>query len=201
MWAILLASLSLAAPVAPVLSAAGGYDLTTVQPWAGLDFALHSAQTKGFAPLARATPAWGFGDRMPMVQTEFGFTGVVPQKEATIRLGAAVRPTFLFGRYRMPIRFADPTSGKVVSGLQLGGELVIEFEWRPKAPVTFGLRAGAGSTASDYYCDEQSPDYTTCITWNGGFIGGFNFRKRWMNGLSIDAMVGFTSHLAVGYAF
>jgi len=201
MWPVLFTSLSIGAPVAPVLSAAGGYDVSMSQPWVGLDFAVHSSQQKGFAPLGRITPSWGFTDSMPFVPVELGFSGVLPNKEATIRLGAVARTNLLFGKYRMPIRLGDPTSGKVVAGLQIGGEALVEFEWRPEAPITLGIRAGVAPTVADYACDAEDPDLTTCLLWNAGFIGGFNFRKRWKNGFSIDAMGGFTSHLAIGYAF
>lgn len=195
---ILISLVQAAYAGAAVLSAAGGFDMPTDQPWSGVEIALHATNTKGFAPIARFAPAYGFGDRGPIAFGELGLLAVLPEDEAVLRAGLAVRPTFLYAQERMPVGFGDPENGRIF-GITPAVYGVIEFEFHPESPWTLGIRGGPASTASDYQCEVDNPDLPTCLTWHVGFGGGFEVRKRWESGLALDAILGTTTQLSVGW--
>lgn len=179
---------------APVISAAGGYDVPTDQPWTGLDFALQPTKSAGFEPVARVSPGWAFGDRSLVVFGEIGLMVHIPEEEALLRGGIVLRPTLLTGAFRTPMRLG-PGAGLVPAVFAQ-----VEFEWTPKAPLTLGFRGGPASTVSDYACDQDHLDPATCLTWHAGFGGGLYLRKRFADGLAFEAMVGPTASITLGYA-
>lgn len=194
----LLASPALA--TTPVLGVAGGFDLPTEEPWVGFEAALHPDNTKGFAPVARLDAAWGFGEGRPMFIVDAGFSVVIPEDEAVVRLGALVRPVMLYTETRLPLQLGDPTEGPAF-GLAPSAQALIEFEWKTgEAPITAGVRGGIGSFATDITCDINDPDPARCISWYPGFAAGFVGRKRFENGLSVELIVGTTSSLTIGRA-
>lgn len=178
----------------PVISGAGGYDVPTDQPWTGLDLALLPTKATGVEPVARLTPAWGFGDRSPVVFGEIGLMVHLPEEEALLRGGIVFRPTLITGQFRTPIRLGS------AAGLVPAVFAQIEFEWTPEAPLTIGFRGGPASTVSDYACDQDHPEPSTCLTWHVGFGGGMYARKRFASGLALEAVIGPTAALTVGYA-
>jgi hypothetical protein len=182
-----------------VLSASGGFDGPTAQPWTGLELALHPTHDHGVAPIGRIVPAFGFGDREPMVFSEFGLAVVLPNEEAIVRLGAVVRPVWMYSHAPMPIEFAPPSAERQTPGVNLGGMALIEFEWGQEAPFTVGFKGGFGSSGSDIVCGPSDVDPAACITWHPGFIGGFMSRARLKNGLSAEVMLGPLTSLSVGF--
>lgn len=185
--------------VALVLAATGGFDLPTVQPWAGAEIAIHAANTRGVAPVGRLVPGYAFGERSPLAIAEVGLMVVAPEDEATLRVGAVARTMWLVSEARAPVGLGDPTQGAAL-GLIPGVMLQVEFEFAPEAPLTAGARGGLGSSASTLFCDPVAPDRARCTTWHPGFIGGIYVRKRWASGLALEAVAGPTAHLSIGWA-
>ena len=199
MWCILFAGLAHAGEA--VISASGGEDFPTGQLWAGADLEIQATNTKGVALVGRVTPAFGFGDQLPIVFGEFGFMAVAPQKEAIIRLGLIARPELLFVHYRVPIALgASGTFDTVGVGIGPGGMGRVEFEW-PDKHLAFGAQLGIASAASDQDCAQGNPDESKCMTWYPAAIGDFYGRKQFGKHVSVEATVGTTTQLAVGYAF
>lgn len=195
--ALLLAASARAA--VPVFSLAGGYDLPTDQPWAGVELAVYPEIGRNINPIGRLTPAWGFGDDDPFLLTEFGILGRVPEDEAVVRLGVILRLMTLLADYRTPFQAGDPAGDGVSVGFVPGAMLAVEFEFERESPFTIGARGGLGSTVSDALCPLEDPDLTRCLTWHPGFIGGFEARWRAKKGFFAEIIVGTTSSLSIGW--
>jgi hypothetical protein len=176
----------------------GGWDYCTDQPWAGVELALHPTNTKGFAPTARISPAYGFVDPRPMLFTEAGAVVVVPHDEATIRFGLIARGISAVSPYRLAA--GNSRVGDNYVGLVPGGMMSIEFEWGTEAPFTIGARGGVGSAASNAFCSEGE-DGTECVTWEPAFIGGFYLRARLKVGMAFEVILGPTASASVGWSF
>jgi hypothetical protein len=191
---VALATLSWGA--VPVVSASGGYDVSLDQPWAGVELAVHASHDHGVEPVGRLVPAYGFFDHLPFAVLEAGALVRVPEDEAVLRTGVVLRPVFALSDARLPWQFGDPADGRKL-GILPGLLAIVEFEWNPEAPLTIGFRGGPASSVSDYLC--ETADSTECLTWHVGFAGGFYARKRLANGFALEAIVGTTSSLSIGW--
>ena len=49
------------------LSAAGGLDYLTANPWVGLDVSFHPDQEEGWEAVGKVTPSWGLKDETVLV--------------------------------------------------------------------------------------------------------------------------------------
>ncbi len=184
----------------PVVAVAAGFDLPTEEPWVGLELAFQADNTKGLAAIGRVDAAFGFGEGRPLVISDVGLAYVLPEDEATVRLGAIFRPVFLYTETRLPFQLGDPSEGPAL-GVVPSVQGLIEFEWNTGvAPVAVGFRGGVGSVATDSTCDIDDPDPSRCVSWYPGAVGGFLARKRFANGLSLEGIVGTTTSVSVGWA-
>jgi hypothetical protein len=198
MWSTLLVSVAFGGNAA--VSAGGGFDAATEQPWAGLDLALFPSQDHGFAAFGRVNGGYGFADG-PLGALELGGAFVIPNEEAVVRLGLAGRIAGIYTDYRAPIPVgAAPSDGDPAPGLLPGGMLVVEFEWGDEAPFTLRGAGGVGSTAAAVPCDGLDVFYQ-CIGWRPGFLGGISARGRLKNGLFLEALGGPSLQALVGYGF
>jgi hypothetical protein len=199
MWPALAASLAFGGNAA--ISAGGGSDGITQQPWAGLDLALFPGQDKGFAAHGRLTSGWGFIDGAPLGALELGATGVIPNDEAILRLGFAARMGALYAEYPVGLTIgALGAEGAPALGLLPGGEMLVEFEWGDEAPFTLRVAAGITSQASALYCGSNG-SYDECLGWRPGFLGGVSARGRLKNGLFGEILGGPSLYALVGYGF
>ena len=192
----------LAGAGAPTVSAAGGLDYLTANPWAGLDVALHPTGAKPWEPVGRITPTWGLKDETVLLFTEVGIVRTIPNDQATIRAGLVFRTTSFVGSYVLPIQPAGIPSanGSPHWGLVPSGYALLEFDMGSLSPFTIGFHVGAGSAATDYGCVEGS-DPSYCLFWTPAFTGGFVTRYRHKSGFVVDARFGPAARLSLGWAF
>lgn len=189
-----------------VLGAAGGLDFPTRQPWAGLDLAIHPDSPDVWSGMGRVQAGWAFADGKPFANVEGGFTRNFTGQEATFRIGLAVRSWIYIANYRLPLQVSEPDpAGFGTLGFIPGGWLVGEIEWdreAEKGPAAWsvGLKAGASSVAAVRDCVDNG-EAALCTAWNAGVVGGFTFRLRMHEGLALEALVGPSPSLSVGYAF
>ena len=203
-------------PVKVSAAAAGGYTFATQQPWTGVDIAVHSYQQRGFGMSGRMVAGVNLFDVRPAVSGELGLNGVVPDKNAIIRLGVAGGGQMTFANYPLPVQAPGELT---VDGFGLFGFIPygvitadIDLRWtdRPRAPesLTIGLRAGVGSISGVVDCIDEAASAeegravgTLCDRWVPGFIGGFVGRLVLRNGFFLEAEAGPSPRLAIGYAF
>ena len=199
MWTWLIAALAAAGNAA--ISAGGGSDGTTQQPWAGLDLALFPGQDYRGALHGRITPGWGLLDRAPLAAAELGGTWAVPNDEAVLRVGLAARLGMLYAEYPVGLALGDPgREGEPALGLLPGGVALVEFEWGEEAPFTLRVSGGLTSQASVVSCGSNRT-YVECLGWRTGFLGGFSARGRLRNGLFGEVLAGPSLSALVGYGF
>ncbi len=200
MLPLLIGLLSPALAGAAVVGLTGGVDFSTSNPWAGVELALHPTHTQGVAPVLRLAPGWAFIDGQPLVLGELGFMARVPEDEAVVRVGLVGRVLFTGAKHDLPLGVFEAESARY--GLIPGAMAALEFEWGDgRFPFTFstGARAGVGSAVYDAACEEDS-DRPDCLNWSASFIGGFLGRIRTDTGLSVEVVLGPTTHLSVGWA-
>jgi hypothetical protein len=189
------------------LVAAGGFDLRTRQPWAGLDVGFHPDVFRGFSFLGRARAGWGFIDGRPMGHLEAGFVGVVPAQDVTARVGLVAQTLVYAAPYDLPAQIGgspEPGSWGNV-GFLPGGAAVLELGWRREgergpAAWALGVRAGAGLAVTGVACPSPNED-DVCAGSSTTFVGGVTGRMRLHEGLFIEAQLGPTLSAGVGYAF
>lgn len=191
---VLLALLTTAHAGVLTVSAAGGYDFPTSEPWSGVELALHPTQTQGFAMSARLAPAWGFIEGQPLLFGEVGVHGVLPSEDATIRLGVVARVVGLHAEQGVPVGLESGL------GVAPAGLASLEFEWGEQTPFTFGVRGGLGAAMYDTQCEDDA-DRPACLSWSTAFIGGFHARVRTPSGFAAEAQLGPVSQLSIGWAF
>jgi hypothetical protein len=184
------------------LSAVGGLDYLTANPWAGLDLALHPSQDDGWESVGRFTPSWGLKDQTPMVFGEIGVVRTIPNEQATIRAGIVGRGVSYFGSYPLPIQPGGipRAGGRPQWGIVPGAYALLEFEMGTLSPLSVGFHAGLGSAAGDYACTEDS-EPTYCLYWDPAFIGGFITRYHHKSGFILDARFGPSARLGLGWSF
>jgi cell division septation protein DedD len=195
----LLASLpALAGPI--VVGATGGYDDTTANPWAGVDVAFQADQARGIAPVGRVSAGYAFTDQSPMVLLEAGALVGIPETEADVRVGLVGRLTGLSSPATPPIHpFGTPSvddSGRF--GLAPAGLAVLEIAFLPKTPLVIGIKAGVGSGVNTAACGENQPT-AVCAQWVAMFVGGFQGRFTFANGLSAEVIAGPTAQFSLGW--
>ncbi|MBA2319897.1 MAG: hypothetical protein H0V89_01970, partial [Deltaproteobacteria bacterium] len=196
MWSLLAAGLALGGNAA--ISAGGGFDSPTEQPWVGLDLALFPGHARGVAAHGRLTGGYGFADESPLGIVELGFTGVIPNDEAIVRLGLAARFEGIYTEYGAAVALgALGAEGDPAFGLIPGGMLLLEFEWGEEAPFT--VRASGGASSIAVQCGLETND--DCIGWRGGFLGGISARGRLKSGIFLEAAAGPSVSALVGYGF
>lgn len=197
-----------AAPSSVSIAGAGGWTYTTKQPWAGLDIAFHHDGLSGFAFVGRVKGAYAIGDDRPFGDVELGFMGVAPtQEKATVRVG--VRAGLEVYTAVFPMRFTvpstyDPQAWGAVGFLPYG-VIAAELGWtapeNAKAVATYalGLDAGLGLSVARQSCTD---DPTQICTEPGmAFYGGLTGRMALKNGFFMQALVGPTPTLSLGWVW
>lgn len=205
---MILLLLSLLSPTAHAgaftAAVAGGPDFTINEVWTGVDLALHPTQRYGWAFQARLTPAWGFIYNNPLLFAEVGVTAVLPEDEATLRLGLIARGVGILRNGNVPLGGVIGEDDEYGDALQLGvspsAMLTAELELGTMTDTVFtiGGRAGAGAYTIPYCIENVSEE---CEEWSVGFVGAFTGRMRLPFGLSAELWVGTTMQLSIGYAF
>jgi hypothetical protein len=198
-----------AAETSVSLSGAAGFDFATRQPWAGLDLAFQPEQLKGFSFAGRVSAGWGFGDQRPLGVVQLGFAGVVPAEHMTVRLGLLAHSELYVVDYPLPIQAGTPVEGTFGKfGIFPGGLGLVELGWHrdaPKGPAAWaiGLRLGAAPVGVVIECPVQDAIAGTdlCVTSRVGMLGGFTGRLRFAEGAYLEATIGPSPTLSVGYAF
>lgn len=203
MGAAMCALLALMLSVAPaqageiVLGAAGGRDFPTDQFWTGIQAAAHPDGEDKWSGMGRLMLGWGFADDFPMAQVEAGFLGAVPHPGETVRLGIVASAEIVATRYRLPLEFSDVDRHV---GLIPGIELLVEFEFFDERPFVFGARGGVQSASSNYLCP-TTDEVETCLVWFPAFVGGFYGRGAVTDWLYLEALIGPSPRIAIGYPF
>ena len=147
---MLLALAAVAFGSTPVISASGGWDLPIAQPWAGVEVGLVPVQDHGFEPIGRLALQYGPIDTLPFGTLELGGVARVPEDEAVLRAGLVLRLQALYADFRVPMQLSDPEDGPAL-GFVPGFQGLVEFAWKPEAPLTLGFRAGPQSSVSDAF--------------------------------------------------
>lgn len=190
------------------VSALGGYHYESQQPWSGVDVALHSTQRRGFSGQARLQLGVGFVGAVPIGVFEGGVNGVIPSKQAVIRLGLVGRVSGMYADYPLPFQVGgtpEEEDGRRF-GFSPGGQLQVEFEWQdlPGKAVdtwTFGARAGGTVVVAAMAECDQPLDDASCLVPIGAFAGGFYGRLVFEPGVMLEAFAGPSPSLSVGYRF
>lgn len=185
-----------------VLAASAGRDFPTAQYWTGLDLSLHPDGERGWAPMGRVAPGWGFADEFGLLHLEAGVTWVIPRegKQELVRLGAVASALGAAPVDRdLPLEFTETEQGRHL-GIVPGIEALVEFEYPGERPFVFGVRGGIQSVSSNYLCD-QPDEVEGCLTWTPGFMGGFYGRGPVLDWLYLEALIGPSPRLTVGYPF
>lgn len=191
-----------------VLAASGGYEFTTQQGIAGLDLAFHHDGDHGFAFEGRVLGGWAFTDARPIGRVEAGFSGVVPNRDnLLVRVGLIAGSVVAVAPYPLSFQVGgvpeDDSYGHV--GFMPYGLFLAELGWRrPLAPKgwstwALGLRIGAGPLLRIGPCDDDPA--ANCASPQVAFQGGLSARVRLRNGLHVEAMVGPSPQVSLGYAF
>lgn len=187
------------------LSGAGGWDLATRQPWAGLavDFR-HDGRT-GAALIGGVRGGWAFFDARPRFDVDLGAMGVLPTQENLIRLGGGVGTQIAIVPDVVPFSVGGDPAGFGAVVLLPYGYVATELGWtRPGAwrgaaawsvGARLGVSAGYGVTA----CDENPVD--GCFGPRALFVGGVSARVRFHEGVFLDALAGPSASVRIGYAF
>lgn len=190
------------------LSAAGGFDFTTRQPWLGLDVAFQPDQLRGFAFAGRVQAGWGFGDQRPLGVVQLGFAGVVPAESALVRIGLLAHAELYVVDYPLPVQVGEPVEGTFGNfGMFPGGLLLAELGWhragkRGPAAWSIGLRLGAAPVAVVEECPFNGTSQDElCYGSRVGILGGITGRLRFHEGVYLEAVGGPSPMLSLGYAF
>lgn len=186
------------------LSASGGWNLQTRQPWAGLDLAFRHDGTRGARFLGGLRGGWAFFDQRPRFDVDAGVMGVLPT-EQLIRLGAAVGAQVAIAPWDLPLAVGGDVDGYGRVAILPYGYLTTELGWqRPDATKgaaawSIGVRLGASASAALVACgDDGSQD---CLGSGVAFLGGITGRIRFHEGVFIEANAGPSASLSLGYAF
>lgn len=180
-------------------SAAGGWDFRSDDLWSGVDVSLVPTRTEGVELIGRISPGYGFIEQQPRLGADLGFVGVIPQRQATVRLGLVAEGLLTRARYRMPLNLASNEDGS--TGIIPAGMGLIEFEYGDSFRYTVGARAGVGSEVTNILCGWLAFEDPSCLAWAPGFAGGFVGRIRWEKGFAAEVFAGPTMRLSVGYAW
>ena len=177
-------------------SANAGWDFRDSALWSGVELAVHPTNTQGTAFIGRLSRGWGFGEAQPRVLGEFGFATVVPQEQATVRVGLVGQALVTRTEYVLPIILAsdDTYTGIIPSGMGL-----VEFEYGENWRYAIGARAGLGPEITNIQCGAEIEPW--CLRWTTGFAGGFYARARLGSGFAAELSLGPSSSLAVGWAW
>lgn len=198
-----------AARTSIALSGGGGYDFLTRQPWAGLDLSFWPEQEHGFSFVGRLRGAYAATDQRPFGVFQGGFMGVLPAATIIPRLGVLAHLQVNVTQYPLPIQLgAAPTGeGWGSAGLLPGGMLAAEVGFqRPdatKGPAvwSFGLHAGAALGVAAIDCAPGTPAEIVCYSSSAMFIGGVAARMRFHEGVWLEAVLGPSAHVSIGYAW
>lgn len=203
MLAPLLALLLLATPALAgtvVVGGAGGLDFPTTQPWVGPEVALHADRSPGvLVPTGRLAAVYAFEDARPAAIAEVGLLARVPDRNRTVRAGLAVRTWFLRAPYRLPIGWDADDQHHDRIGFIPSVVGRIEFEFTKRRTFVFGVEAGVAASASAYLCDANDTDQANCLSWFPGLVGGLYGRGELTQRLYVDAVLGPSARVAVGY--
>lgn len=208
-WALALVSMPMARADEPpaqliALSASGGWNLQTRQPWAGLDLAFRHDGTRGARFLGGLRGGWAFFDERPRFDLDAGVMGVLPT-EQLIRLGAAVGAQLAITPFDLPLAIGGDVDGYGRVSILPYGYLATEIGFqRPDAKRgahawSVGIRVGASASAALVAC-EDDPD-EECLGTGVAFLGGVTARIRFHEGVYLEAMAGPSAFLNIGYAF
>lgn len=188
-----------------LVGAVGTGDLAVGQSILGAEVAVLGEQTMGFRPHFRLLAGYDLFQTLPSGSTELGFTGVVPNDEATIRAGLFFRADHLLKRRRIAFQVGQPDEGDARYGLAIGGAAMVELAWNPDAPLVLGGHLGMGHWSSvDPNC-VVGPDGPVegfperCDAWPVSIIGAAYLRKSLKNGLTFRVQAGTTFEVGVGY--
>ena len=187
-----------ASPGIFTVSGAGGYDDQTRNIWSGVEVALHPNNVKGFGLIANVTPNFGFTEKRPMGFAELGLVHFIQAERAIVRVGLVGRMALLSVPYRVAIKLGQIEENRI--GLIPTGMLHVEFQYGTESPFIFGLRAGMGSSLSNFRCTDPT-DLSDCALWADTVVANAFGNMRLKNGLFIELMLGHNSKLSVGYAF
>ena len=194
----------------PSVSLGAGVAQSTQLPIVGLDTSWH-ARSKGVSLYGRLAPTWGTqwtyselpsgrqqltglrADGPLIVRHALGLTGVVelPQQSMDIRLGLEGGGEFLGGADAAPI-------GPGSWGWTPRALLVGEFVRNDISDTAVGVRMGVGSTAQPI-CDPNLS--LECVRWKPGFVGGVYVYAWLARRVQIEAEIGSTSWITIGYRF
>ncbi|HMV66422.1 MAG TPA: hypothetical protein PKA64_06195, partial [Myxococcota bacterium] len=191
------------------LSAGGGFDFATRQPWLGLNLAFQPDQLRGFAFAGRVQAGWGFGDQRPLGVVQLGFAGVVPAEHTLVRLGVLAHTELYAVDYPLPLQIGgDPEEGTFGHlGFLPGGLLLAELGWtrggdRGAAAWSIGLRLGAGLVPAVEDCETVGAEVDElCFTSRPAILGGISARLRFHEGVYLEALAGPAPMVSLGYAF
>jgi len=186
------------------LSASGGWNLPTRQPWAGLDLAFRHDGMRGARFLGGIRGGWAFFDERPRVDVDAGVMGVLPT-EKLIRLGGAVGAQLAIAPLDLPLAVGGDVDGYGRFSILPYGYLATELGWqRPDATKgtaawSIGIRVGASAAAGLVPCDDDPSE--ECLGGGVAFLGGITARVRFHEGVYLEAMAGPSAFLNIGYAF
>lgn len=186
------------------LSAAGGWDLPSRQPWAGLDLAMRHEGVRGWAFHGGLEAGWGLLASRPHAKVEAGFMGVVPSPRL-LRVGAVAGAQVLVAPGEVPLSLGGDADGYGEVALLPYGYGQIELGWnrlgatKGAAMWSFGLRLGAAAAPGGVACGPEGTDVCSGVT--AAFLGGITARVRFHEGVFLEGLAGPTARLSVGYAF
>ena len=148
-------------------------------------------------------------DARPFGLFQAGLLGVAPAASIVPRIGLIGQLQVNVTPYPLPIQVGgtpDP-EGWGNTGFLPGGLLAAEVGFqrpdatRGPAVWSFGLHAGAGLGVAVIDCPIGTPTEVLCFSSAAMFIGGITGRMRFHEGLWLEALIGPTPHLGIGYAW
>lgn len=189
------------------LGVAGGFEITTRQPVLALDLSFHPDQMAGFSFVGRLQLGAGFYDERPYGLLQAGFAGVVPADDATVRIGVLAHTMIYAADYRLPLQIGgEPEAGTFGHVGFLPGALVLaEVGFRregERGPARWavGIKAGAAPGVAVIECADPTSE-EVCLGQRVRPIGGFTARLLLHEGFFLDATLGPTASLAIGYGW
>ncbi|MCO4745488.1 MAG: hypothetical protein KC912_11920 [Proteobacteria bacterium] len=195
---------------APALSAGIGLAQSTRLPIAGIDLSWMASPTKPSLH-GRIAPAWGFSwayKTLPSGREQLN--GISAQGPLIVRNtvgGTLIAP---LEQQAMDMRFGLEVGGEMLFGAGFGAVevgpigyapraiAIAEFVRDGKSESAVGLRMGVGSIP-DVVCDPSLS--TECIEWRPGFVGGVYLYYWASHKVHIEAEIGATTWVTVGYRF
>jgi hypothetical protein len=189
------------------VSAGGGRDFASSQPWVGAEFGVHPDQAKGASFMGRLRAGWAFIDRRPFSELHAGAAVVVPGKTSLLRLGVVGRAWMSFASLDVPLQPKEPQDpdGFGTAAFLLGGYGVIELGWlRLEAPkgvkkAAAGVQLGASTRLVGVECEDDQR--AQCLIVQPTFTGGFAGRVTFHEGVFLEALLGPTLSATIGYGF